>query len=81
MNQDVKLLIIGEYCKMFRTHTLGMTLQQFERETGINLKTISSFENGKSTNILHILKYLDLCETNEERVKYLQGLNNVLEVL
>ena len=78
MTQDEKLYIIGNYCKTFRTDVLKMTLQQFESKTGIKVKTISSFENGKSTNVLHILKYLDLCPTNETRIQYLKGLNKIL---
>lgn len=78
MTQEEKLLVIGHYCKSFRTDILKMTLHEFEQVTGIKVKTISSFENGKSTNILHILKYLDLCPTKEIRIQYLKGLNKVL---
>lgn len=81
MTQDEKLHIIGNYCKTFRTEILKMTLQQFEEVTGVKVKTISAFENGKSTNILHILKYLDLCPSNDTRIKYLKGLNNILRGL
>lgn len=78
MTKEEKLLIIGTYCKTFRVHILGLTLQEFEKISGVKQKTISSFEHGKSTNILHVLKYLDLCGSTEERVQYLKGLNNVL---
>lgn len=81
MTQEEKLLVIGTYCKMFRTDILRITLHEFEELTGAKVKTISSFENGKSTNVLHLLKYLDLCPTNETRTQYLRGLNNVLGAL
>lgn len=78
MSQDEKLLIIGGYCRTFRTEILKLTLHQFETISGVKVKTISSFENGKSTNVLHILKYLDLCPNNETRIRYLKGLNKIL---
>lgn len=78
MTQREKLIIIGTYCKIFRSEILGLTLKQFEEKSGIKVKTISAFENGNSTNIFHLFKYLDLCETKEQRVQYLKGLNNVL---
>lgn len=78
MQQSEKLLIIGTYCKVFRSEILGLTLQQFEEKTHAKVKTISAFENGNSSNIAHLFKYLDLCETREMRTEYLRGLNELL---
>ena len=60
MDKEKKLVVIGNYCKIFRSEILGLTLQEFEALSGIKMKTISSFEHGKSTNILHVLKYMDI---------------------
>lgn len=78
MDKEEKLLIIGSYCKIFRSESLGLTLQDFEKLSGVKVKTISSFENGKSTNILHVLKYIDLCDSDEQRTQFLKGLNAIL---
>lgn len=78
MGKEEKLFIIGNYCKIFRSETLGLTLQEFEVLSGVKVKTLSSFEHGKSTNILHVLKYIDLCETDEQRTQFLKGLNSIL---
>lgn len=58
---------IGEFCKMYRTHILKLTLKEMSALTGINLQTISSFENGRSTNSEHIAMYYNLSKSDEER--------------
>lgn len=42
---------IQTYCKQYREQTLKMTLEQMQELTGVNAKTISSFENGNSNNV------------------------------
>lgn len=49
---------IGRYCFTFRRETLGMTLQEFSEKTRVPLKTISAFENGRSSNMNILLKYV-----------------------
>ena len=44
---------VGEYCRCYRSITLNMTLKRMAELTGINIKTISAFENGRSTNMEH----------------------------
>ena len=39
------------YCKQYREQTLKITLDKMEKLTGVNAKTISGFENGKSNNL------------------------------
>lgn len=58
---------IGEFCKMYRTHILKLTLKEMSALTGINLQTISSFENGRSTNSEHITRYYNLSKTEEQK--------------
>lgn len=42
---------IQTYCKQYREQTLKITLEQMQELTGVNAKTISSFENGNSNNV------------------------------
>lgn len=50
---------IGNVCRVFRKQVLHLTLDEFCDD--VSIKTISSFENGKSTNINHLDLYLDKC--------------------
>ena len=51
---------IGQFCKMYRTHILNLTLEEMSNKTGVKVPTISSFENGRSTNAKHIQMYYNL---------------------
>lgn len=73
--QTVK--IIGKYCRKFRINELEMTLKEVEGSE--NVKTLSSFEHGRSSNLKHLLKYVKACKTREQKLKFLQGLINVIE--
>ena len=67
------------FCKKFRKEILNLTLQEMEYKTGVPLKTISSFENGRSTNINHLSIYYSLCETKEQRKQFLDGFDNAMK--
>ncbi len=51
---------IGQFCKMYRVHILNLTLEEMSEKTGVKVPTISSFENGRSTNVNHIQMYYNL---------------------
>lgn len=57
---------IGEFCKMYRTYILKLTLDEMSKITGVKVPTISSFENGRSTNAKHIELYYNL-STDEQK--------------
>ena len=42
---------IQGFCKQYRQETIKMTLEKMQEITGVNAKTISSFENGYSSNL------------------------------
>lgn len=67
------------FCKDFRMKVLKLTLQEVQNLTNIPLKTISSFENGNSTNINHLSIYYSLCETKEQRKQFLDGFANAMK--
>lgn len=68
---------VGTFCKEFRIEVLKMTLENVSR--GTNIKTLSGFEHGRSSNILHVLKYIEACEDRTTRNLFLKGLCEVLE--
>lgn len=69
---------IGQYCKYFRKHTLGITLTEMEDFTGFGSKTLSAFENGRSSNMLILLSYYGLCSSPKMKDKFIYGLYDAL---
>lgn len=69
---------IQKFCKKFRRSTLHMTLKQVSEVTGVNFRTISSFENGNSNNINHLFMYVVSCETPEQLATFNQGIIEAL---
>lgn len=57
---------INRFCKQFREEILKITLQEMENKTGINLKTLSAFEHGRSTNINHLNSYYKICDEDQK---------------
>lgn len=68
---------IGKYCRNYRLTVLEMTLKEIEDDG--NIKTLSSFEHGRSTNLEHLLKYVKHCESKEQKLHFLQGLITTIE--
>ena len=71
------MLKIGKYCRKFRIVELEMTLKEVEGSE--NVKALSSFEHGRSSNMKHLLKYVRKCKDREQRLLFLRGLIDVLE--
>ena len=72
-----KILRISEACKHFRIHVLKLTLAELSEKSGTNLKTISAYENGNSTNFNHLDIYLNNC-TESQKSLLLKEINNIL---
>jgi len=68
---------VNEFCKLFRMNVLKLSLREVSEITGIKLSTLSSFENGRSSNLKHILVYYSL--GNEEQREYFK--TNLLDIL
>ena len=45
---------IGKFCSNFRKEVLELTLTEFSKITGENLKSIHAFEKGRANNIKSI---------------------------
>ena len=48
------MVVIGKYCRKFRITELECSLKDIEGNE--NIKTLSAFEHGRSSNINHLLK-------------------------
>lgn len=69
---------IQKICKLFREEVLKKTLLQLSEESGINLKTISAFENGRSNNINHLKIYANACRTELEFIFFIKNISEAL---
>ena len=63
--------MVGNYCKQYRK-SLGLKLKDVERSD--NIKALSAFESGRSTNIKHLEKYILLSVDNGDNDKFMFGL-------
>ena len=67
---------IGNYCRKFRINELELTLRELEGNE--NVKALSSFEHGRSSNIKHLLKYIRCCKDSEQQIQFLKGLITII---
>ena len=67
--------MIGEYCKQYRKQ-LGLKLRDVEGNS--NIKALSAFESGRSTNVKHLEKYVMLSVDNGDNDKFMFGLLQVI---
>ena len=58
---------VGERCALFRKEVLNISLSGLCRATGQNVKNISAFEHGRSSNLKYLFAYFQVC--NEEQQK------------
>ena len=68
------------FCREFRTEVLKLTLQEVENISFTPVKTLSAFENGRSTNINHLSLYYLLCKTKEQRTLFIQGFDKAMDL-
>lgn len=58
--------VIGRFCEQFRKEVLNLSLTEFARLTGENLKNIHAFEKGRANNIKYLYLYYDLADTEQK---------------
>lgn len=68
---------IGAYCREFRMKKLRMRLQDVEG--GEQVKSLSGFEHGRSTNIVHLFKYVRACKDRQQKLEFFEGLLDEME--
>lgn len=69
---------VGNVCRDFRKHTLKITLETMNEVTGINIKTLSAFENGNSSNLNIMLAYFNLARSEDEQKEFAEHIFNVI---
>lgn len=69
--------LIGACCRDHRKTVLHLTLEQFQEQTGIKLKTISNFENGRSGNVYYMFYYINLTNNSDDKIKLMNKLLRV----
>ena len=57
---------VGQFCRYFRSEVLNLTLEEMSKKVNVKTSTLSSFENGRSTNLWHINKYYN-CGDGDQR--------------
>ena len=68
---------IAAYCKEFRKQILRLTLRELCESSGTNIKTLSAFENGRSTNLVHVITYIEV-GTKEQQAIFAQKIIDIL---
>ena len=68
---------IGSYCKEFRLQILRLTLRELCEISGTNIKTLSAFENGRSTNLAHVITYIE-AGTKEQKSIFTSRITKIL---
>ena len=63
--------MIGDYCREYRIKK-GVTLK--ELTGGKQIKTLSAFEMGRSTNIHHLEPYIKLSSKHNDENVFMDGL-------
>ena len=58
---------IGKFCGYFRKEVLELTLTEFSKITGENLKNIHAFEKGRANNIKYLYLYYDLADAEQRK--------------
>lgn len=64
---------IGKFCKYFRSEVLNLTLIEMSEKVNVKNTTLSSFENGRSTNLTHLNKYYE-CGDEEQKTFFRKNL-------
>ena len=71
---------LTNFCREFRTEVLKLTLQDVENMSFTPVKTLSAFENGRSTNINHLNTYYLLCKTQADRNEFIKGFDKAMDL-
>jgi hypothetical protein len=62
-----KLKMIADKCKQHRREVVNISLKEMGMETNTYFKTLSAFENGRSTNINHFIKYVEISDISQRK--------------
>ena len=70
---------VSNFCKNFRTKKAKLTLRQIHEKTGVNIKTLSGFENGRSSNMFMLNHYYVAYDFDKGvQSSFIQGMNEII---
>ena len=77
-NQRVSrtIKLIGQYCRDYRVKN-NITLKELGGEDQV--KNLSAFESGRSTNMHHLLRYIQLSYLLNDQHNFIKGLKDILD--
>lgn len=78
MNRNEINKEIGRFCFYFRKEVFGLTLEELSKITNINIKTLSAFENGNSSNYQILLQYYSQ-GSKSDRILFINGINSIID--
>lgn len=67
--------MIGEYCRNYRINK-GVKLKDLTN--GEQIKTLSAFEMGRSSNIAHLKPYIKLSLNNDDYLSFIDGAMKII---
>lgn len=80
INQQMKFNFeISALCAYFRKKVLRLTLHEMSTISGVPVSTLSSFEQGRSSNLRFIYLYLVLCETQQQKNIFIDSIRGILD--
>lgn len=68
--------IVGNFCSKYRRDNLKLTLIELSKDTGVNYKTLYSFESGQSSNLYIFYLYYN---RSKDQPKFIKDLREALE--
>lgn len=80
IDQQIKFNFeISNLCAYFRKKVIRITLREMSIKSGIPVSTLSSFEQGRSSNLKFLYIYLVSCETQEQKKIFIDRFYEILE--
>lgn len=70
---------LSGFCSWFRRKVLKLTLREMSIKSGIPVSTLSSFEQGRSSNLRYVYLYLVSCETEQQKNIFVESIHKILE--
>ena len=70
---------ISALCAYFRKKVIRLTLHEMSKKSGIPVSTLSSFEQGRSSNLRFLYLYLVSCETQQQKNIFLDSVRRILD--
>ena len=58
---------VSSICAYFRRRVLKMTLHELSKRSKVPVSTLSTFEQGRSSNLRYVYLYLVSCETQQQK--------------